>query len=263
MPAHPSFDIEGRHAVVVGATGVLAKAMVRGLADAGCRLTLVGRNPEKLGPLAAEVGGQFLVADATNPDELMRAAELAEPAEIVVATVGGNQPAATLTPDKGFFELDTDAVREVVDLNLFGGAVLPVHAFGRRMTSGSIVLISSVSAELPLTRVGGYGAAKAAVEQFTQWAAVELGRRTSGQIRVNAIRPGFFVTEQNRALLIDAASGQPTARGQSILDHTPFARFGEPDDLVGALLYLASDASSFVTGSVLTVDGGFTAWWGV
>lgn len=264
-------DLNGQVAVILGGTGVLGKALTRGLAAAGARIALVGRTPEKLNELASEVGGLPVVCDASDRDSLAEACKEIEeklgPPQILLSLIGGNDPAATAMPDRCFFDLDAEALRKVVDLNLFSGAILPTLAFGKALVhSGkpaSIILVTSVSAELPLTRVGGYGAAKAGVSNFTKWTAVELGRRSKGRVRVNAIEPGFFLTEQNRFLLTDKETGQPTERGKSVLDHTPSGRFGDPEDLVGAALWLASDASRFVNGAIIPVDGGFTAWWGV
>ncbi|MBS1708028.1 MAG: SDR family oxidoreductase [Armatimonadetes bacterium] len=265
-----SFDLTGKHAVVLGGTGVLGETLVRGLVGAGARVSLVGRDQTKLDNLMAEVGGgDSWTADASDFDDLARVAkDIANrrgPIDILLAAVGGNRPAATLTPDKGFFDLDLKAYKEVMELNLMTGAVHPVFAFGPHVNpnGASVITVSSVSAELPLTRVGGYGAAKAALEQFTRWTAVEWGGRTQGKVRVNAVQPGFFITEQNRFLLTDKETGELTERGKKIIDHTPAGRFGDPEDLVGAVLYLASDASRFVNGTVLTVDGGFCSWWGV
>ena len=259
--------LEGRRTVVLGGTGVLGGAMVRGLAEAGAHIALVGRTPAKLDALAKEVGGQAFICDASDKTSLDHcAAEITEALggiDVLVSAIGGNQAKATLMPNDSPFNLDPDALRQVFDLNLFSGAILPILSFGARMTEGVIVTITSISADLPLSRVGGYGAAKAGVTNFTRWAAMELGRRSQGRIRVNSLQPGFFITEQNRALLTDSATGEPTERGRSILAHTPSGRFGNPEDLVGALLFLVSDASRFVTGTVLTVDGGFGAWWGV
>jgi NAD(P)-dependent dehydrogenase (short-subunit alcohol dehydrogenase family) len=236
---------------------------VVGLAEAGADLILVGRSPQKLAALADRVSARAYVADPLDLAALKKVAEQIERIDGLVCGIGGNRPEASLPPDGDFFGLKPEALREVFDLNLFGGFLMPLLAFGPCMSQGSIVTISSVSAGLPLTRVGAYGAAKAAVANFTQWAAVELGQRSQGKIRVNSIQPGFFLTEQNRFLLIVEATGEPTDRGAKILAHTPAGRYGSPEDLIGALVFLLSDSSSFVTGTVLPVDGGFTAWWGV
>jgi NAD(P)-dependent dehydrogenase (short-subunit alcohol dehydrogenase family) len=257
--------LDGKRAVVLGGTGVLGGAMVRGLTQAGAKIALVGRSPEKLQALADEVGGHAYPCDPSDKASLDACASAAAEGgiDILVSAIGGNQAKATLMPDASPFGLDADALRQVFDLNLFAGAILPILSFGAHMAEGSVITVTSISADLPLSRVGGYGAAKAGVSNFTRWAAVELGRRSEGRVRVNSLQPGFFITDQNRALLTDIATGEPTERGRSILAHTPSGRFGDPQDLVGALIFLASDASRFVTGTVLTVDGGFGAWWGI
>lgn len=178
---------------------------------------------------------------------------------------GGNSPQATTRPDLTFFNLPTDALRYVFDLNMLG-TILPCQVFGQQMAEqgeGVILNVSSMSAMRPLTRVIGYSAAKAGINNFTQWLAVHLAVQYSPRLRVNAVAPGFFVTEQNRALLTDPATGELTARGQSIIAHTPMARFGDAEDLLGAVLWLLSPASAFVTGIVVPVDGGFSAFGGV
>lgn len=185
--------------------------------------------------------------------------------DALINTAGGNKPEATAGPDRSFFDLKDDALRFVVDLNLMG-TILPSRIFGKQMAEqgeGIILNVSSMAATRPLTRVVGYSASKAAVTNFTQWLAVHLAQEYSANIRVNAVAPGFFLTEQNRYLLTDRESGQLTARGQSILAHTPMNRFGQPEDLIGAVLWLLSPLSAFVTGVVLPIDGGFSAFSGV
>jgi NAD(P)-dependent dehydrogenase (short-subunit alcohol dehydrogenase family) len=185
--------------------------------------------------------------------------------DCLINGAGGNQPAATTSPERTFFDLTGEALALVVDLNLLG-TVLPSQSFARAMVQqkcGVILNVSSMGAFRPLTRVPAYSAAKAAVSNFTQWLAVHLAQEYSPQIRVNAIAPGFFLTEQNRFLLTDKDSGALTARGRKILEHTPMARFGTPEDLVGAALWLLSPASNFVTGIVVPIDGGFSAFSGV
>lgn len=186
--------------------------------------------------------------------------------DILVNCVGGNRPNATTSPDRTFFDLTENALEEVIRLNFLGGTVLPCRHFGRSMVNnpngGSIINISSMAAWLPLTRVAGYSAAKAAVENFTKWLAVHLAQEHGRKVRVNAIAPGFFRTDQNRFLLEDE-QGKLTERGRVILERTPLGRFGEPEDLAGAAVWLASDASRFVTGAVIPVDGGFSAYSGV
>jgi NAD(P)-dependent dehydrogenase (short-subunit alcohol dehydrogenase family) len=182
--------------------------------------------------------------------------------DVLVNAAGGNVPAAVVADDRSPLDVPPQAFRDVVDLNLLG-TVLPIQAFGAAMPAagGSIVNVSSMAAARALTRVGGYGAAKAAIESYTRWLAVELARRGTG-IRVNAIAPGFVIGEQNRALLV-RADGTPTERGAAVIERTPLARFAEPDDLVATVVWLASDGARFVTGAVVPVDGGFGAFAGV
>ena len=189
--------------------------------------------------------------------------------DILVNGAGGNVPAATLGEHATIFDLPEDALRQVLDLNLLG-TVLPTQVFGEAMAerpdgadaAGCVVNISSMAAQRALTRVMGYSAAKAAVENFTRWLAVDLARRYGDGLRVNAISPGFFLGEQNRAMLV-GDDGRPTSRGQAILDHTPAARFGRPDDLLATLIWLCAPGAGFVTGVVVPVDGGFSAFGGV
>jgi NAD(P)-dependent dehydrogenase (short-subunit alcohol dehydrogenase family) len=187
--------------------------------------------------------------------------------DILVNGVGGNMKGATTSPEQSFFDLPADAVQKVIDLNLVAGAIVPAQVFVKRMkdneNGASIINISSMNAFRPLTRIPGYSAAKAAVSNFTQWLAVHLAQEYSPKLRVNAIAPGFFLTEQNRFLLTDENTGELTARGSTIITHTPAGKFGKPEDLVGVALWLASDASSFVTGIVVPIDGGFSAFSGV
>lgn len=187
--------------------------------------------------------------------------------DILVNAVGGNMKGATTSDEVSFFDLDAGMLDRVVKLNLMAGAVLPSQVFGREMVindnGGVIINISSMNAFRPLTRIPGYSAAKAAVSNFTQWLATDLARKYGDKIRVNAIAPGFFLTEQNRYLLTDPETGEFTQRGKTIIEHTPMGRLGQPEDLVGTLIWLCSDASRFVTGIVVPVDGGFSAFSGV
>lgn len=266
------FSLRGKVALLTGGAGILAEAVARGLGWAGARLVITDlRSPqERVAMLRAE----GLEAWGYPMDVLKRAEieEVAErirrdvgPVDILVNLAGGNLPEATAGPDQPFFDLPLEALERTVALNLLGGAILPCQVFARRMVEageGVIINIASMAAFRPLTRVVGYSAAKAAVVNFTQWLAVHLAREYSPRIRVNAIAPGFFLTKQNRYLLLDEA-GNLTPRGQAILDHTPMGRFGEPEDLIGTVVWLASPASSFVTGVVVPVDGGFNAYAGV
>lgn len=267
------FDLTGRVAVVTGGTGVLGGALARGLASAGAKVGILGRRTAKAEEVAEAVraaGGEALAltADVLEREQLegakTRVLEVWGRLDILVNTAGGNQPGATVVGDLSFFGLTQGALAEVLSLNLLG-TVLPSQMFGEAMVEaarGSIINISSMAAQRPLTRVVGYGAAKAATDNFTRWLAVELAQKYGPGLRVNAIAPGFFIGEQNHDLLL-TPEGTPTERGQKIVGHTPLGRFGEPDELVGTAVWLASDASSFVTGVVVPVDGGFSAYSGV
>jgi NAD(P)-dependent dehydrogenase (short-subunit alcohol dehydrogenase family) len=270
------YDFRGRTVVVTGGTGVLGQAMVRALVGCGANVALVARNREKAEPQLAALAelkapGRAVAFTA----DVLDAAALRAAAEEVVREfgrvdcllngAGGNHPGATTKPELSFFDLPEEALRFVFDLNMLG-TIIPSQVFGRLMAGqgeGVILNVSSMSAVRPLTRVLGYSAAKAGVNSFTQWLAVHLAQEYSPRIRVNAIAPGFFLTEQNRFLLTDRETGRLTARGQSIIAHTPMGRFGEPEDLLGTLLWLLSPASAFVTGVVVPVDGGFSAFGGV
>jgi NAD(P)-dependent dehydrogenase (short-subunit alcohol dehydrogenase family) len=269
------FDLTDRVIIVTGATGVLAGSAADYLASQGARVVYLGRSQEKLcaalakcrakTPQAACLG---LCADVLDRSALERARDAILDKwgriDSLVNGAGGNLPGATIPRDKCFADLDFDAFQQVVDLNLHG-TVLPTLVFSSAMTDGghgAIVNFSSVSAPQALTRVVGYSAAKSAVENFTRWLAVDMGRRTGGKVRVNAVTPGFFLGEQNRRLLTNE-DGSLTERGRLIVQNTPFGRFGEPDELHGALHYLLADASKFVTGAVVPVDGGFLAFSGV
>lgn len=267
------FSLEGKVAVVTGGTGVLGGAMARGLAAAGARVAILGRRAEKAQEVADGItaaGGTAmpLPADVLDGASLHSARQTLLDAwnrvDVLVNAAGGNRADATVFGDLTFFDVPREALDGVVGLN-FTGTVLPSQTFGAPMAaqgSGSIINISSMAAQKVLTRVMGYSAAKAAVDNFTRWLAVDLAQKHGAGLRVNAIAPGFFIGEQNRALLLNPDDSL-TARGQQIVDHTPMARFGEPEELIGAAVWLASDASRFVTGIVVPVDGGFSAASGV
>lgn len=269
------YDLSGRTAVVTGGTGVLGAEMARALAACGANVVLLGRNVAKAEQVIASFpagarGRHFaLPADVLDRPALEQAcarvlSELGA-ADILVNGAGGNDPRATTTPEARFFDVPLEAWQAVTHLNLLG-TILPSQVFARPMAdrkAGVILNVSSVNASRPLTRVAAYSASKAGISNFTQWLAVHLAQEYAPSIRVNALMPGFFLTEQNRFLLTDRATGSLTARGQKILDHTPMGRFGAPDDLIGAFLWLVSPASRFVTGVVVPVDGGFTAYSGV
>src|SRR5689334_20038996 len=268
-----SFSLAGKVAIVTGGTGVLGGALARGLATAGARVGILGRRAEQAALVVDEITSAGGTALALTADVLDRAQLLAARDQVVAAwgridilinAAGGNIPAATVVGDRSFFDLSEDALNQVFRLNL-NGSILPSQIFGEVMVqqgAGSIINISSMAAQKPLTRVLGYAAAKAAIDNFTKWLAVELAQKYGPALRVNAIAPGFFVGDQNRALLLNA-DDTLTPRGQLIVDHTPLGRFGEPDELVGAAIWLASDAARFVTGIVVPIDGGFSAFSGI
>ena len=275
MTTNDLFNVSGLVAVVTGGTGVLGGAMCRALAANGAKVAVLGRSQAKADALLkdiSELGGEaaFYAADLFDREGLQNISndivETWGPIDVLVNCAGGNRPGATSTPEQPFFDLPADDLNEVMKLNIVGSMV-PSQIFGRAIADnpggGSIVNISSMSAQLPLTKVVGYSASKAAIDNFTRWLAVFMNQNVSDKIRVNAIAPGFFLTEQNRFLLTDKESGELTDRGRTIISQTPMDRFGEPDELVGALLYLVSPASRFVTGIVLPVDGGFSAFSGV
>jgi NAD(P)-dependent dehydrogenase (short-subunit alcohol dehydrogenase family) len=251
--------------------------MATGLAAAGASVGVLARNRERIDRRVAEIergGGDAhgLVADVLDRAQLEAARDEALERwggiDLLVNAAGGNVAKAVLAPDADLFSLPADAFGAVVELN-FLGTLIPCQVFGPVLastTSGdrsaAIVNISSMTAQRAITRVGGYGAAKAAVDSLTRWLAVEAARRFGDRLRVNAIAPGFFLGEQNRRLLLED-DGTLTARGQTIVEQTPMGRFGESAELIGTLLWLCGDASSFVTGTVIPVDGGFSAWGGV
>lgn len=264
------FDISGKVIAITGGTGVLGTSMVEYLAAHGAHVAVMARNMEKGNRLIRKVkdeGGEamFLQTDVTDEAVLKQnAREIAEKygtIDVLINGAGGNMPGATIGPNNNIFDLKMDDFRKVVDLNLMG-TVIPTVVFAEYMVKakkGNIVNISSASALRPLTRVAGYGAAKAAVTNFTQYMAGELATKFGENFRVNALCPGFFITEQNRTLLTNP-DGSYSDRGNTIIAHTPFRRFGVPEDLLGTLHYLVSDASRFVTGTVAIVDGGFDAF---
>jgi len=268
------FDIQGLTAVITGGSGHLGRAMAQGLAQAGARVAIISLHAETSGKVAKAIkadGGQAIgvACDVLDRASLEQTRELVTenfgPIDILINAAGGNSPQATTSADTSFFDLDVRAIESVLDLN-FTGTLQSCQVFGREMAErgqGCIVNVASMNALRPLTRIPAYSAAKAAVANFTQWLAVHMAREYSPQIRVNAIAPGFILTEQNRFLLTDAQSGALTERGQSIIAHTPAGRLGAPEDLIGTLLWLVSPASAFVTGTVIPIDGGFSAYSGV
>ena len=268
------FDLTGTVAVVTGAYGALGKSTAMGLARAGAKVGLLGRKADELHKAAEEiraVGGEALplVADVLDRGQLEEA--LAK----VVSTwyrvdhllnyAGGNRPDATTNPNQTYFDLPVEGLEAATRLNQLG-TLLPCQVFGKHFAerkTGNILNVSSMAALKPLTRVVAYSAAKAAIANFTQWLSVYMAKEHSPEIRVNAIAPGFFLGNQNRALLIDSETGKLTPRGQTIVDHTPMGRFGEADELVGAVQMLLSPAGKFITGVVIPIDGGYSAFGGI
>ncbi len=268
------YDFTGQTAVITGGGGVLGGEMAVTLAWMGANVAILDRCAilnEQITTAAAGAPGQLTLihSDVLDTHVLQESADEIKRAfgkvDILINAAGGNHPSATTTAEKSFFDLPTDALKFVFDLNLLG-TILPCQVFGRQMAetkSGAILNISSMNAFRPLTRIPAYSAAKAGVSNFTQWLAVHMAQEYSPAIRVNAIAPGFLLGEQNRFLLTDAQTGELTPRGRTILTHTPMNRFGNPDDLLGAVLWLLSPAAAFVTGVVIPIDGGFAAFSGV
>jgi len=259
---------------MTGGTGVLGSEMACALVRSGANVAILARDPSRAGTLKKRLeegsGSAILVqADILSRESLLKAAE-----EIrsrfgsirgLINAAGGNSPGATTNPSQRFFDLPEDALKQVVELNLLG-SIVPCQVFGRLMAEtgeGNIINIASMAGFRPLTRTVAYSASKAAVSNFTQWLAVHMAQEYNPRIRVNAIAPGFFHTHQNHFLLYDEKTGDLTPRGRSIIDHTPMRRFGNPDDLLGALFWLLSPGAEFVTGTVIAVDGGFSAFSGV
>lgn len=267
------YDFTGRTFVITGGTGVLCGAMGKALVGCGANVAVLARDKAKGEAAIAEMEGPgqaaVFIGDVLHTDTLEAATrEVLEQfgrIDGLINGAGGNSPQATTRPDLTFFNLPEEALRYVFDLNMLG-TILPCQVFGRQMAEqgeGVILNLSSMSSMRPMTRVIGYSAAKAGINNFTQWLAVHLAQQYSPKLRVNAVAPGFFLGEQNRALLINQETGELTPRGQSIVSHTPMGRFGNPEDLLGAVLWLLSPASAFVTGIVVPVDGGFSAFSGV
>jgi NAD(P)-dependent dehydrogenase (short-subunit alcohol dehydrogenase family) len=269
-----AYDFAGRTIAITGGGGVLCGEMARALAACQANVVVLDRDvglaEKTLATLVGTKGNHKAVfIDVLDKVAIQKAADgiLADYGKIdgLINGAGGNNPKATTNPEQSFFDIPADAMQFVSNLNL-QGTILPSQVFGRTMArqkEGVILNISSMNAFRPLTRIPAYSAAKAAVSNFTQWLAVHLAQEYSPNIRVNAIAPGFFLTDQNRFLLTDKTTGALTARGHKIIDHTPMARFGGPEDLVGATLWLLSPASQFVTGIVVPIDGGFSAYSGV
>jgi NAD(P)-dependent dehydrogenase (short-subunit alcohol dehydrogenase family) len=268
-----NFSVEDKVIVVTGATGVLGHSFINALAEEGATVGVLGRNEKVAAERVKEIirnGGRAisLIADVTDEQQLQSAKKLLlnEFGKIdgLVNAAGGNMPEAIIAPDQDIFQLDFAALKEVMNLNLFG-TMLPTQIFGETIAKqgkGSIVNISSMASQRVITKVLGYSMAKSAIDSYTKWFAVELGKRYGDMIRMNAIAPGFFLTEQNKNLLTNG-NGTMTERGGLVIKNTPFNRFGEPSELNGVLIWLLSDASRFVTGTVVNVDGGFSIFSGV
>lgn len=273
MDTETNFLLRDKVIIVTGGTGILGEAFVHGIAKAGGAVGILGRNEsianERVATIVSQGGKAVsLIADVTNEQDLLFAREKVLQAygkiDGLVNAAGGNIPGAVIQSGQDIFQLNIPALQQVMNINLFG-TVLPTQVFGeaiKKNRGGSIVNISSVTAQLAVTKVLGYSLAKAAIESYTKWFAVELAKRHGDTIRMNAIAPGFFLTEQNKTLLSNT-DGSLTDRGNLVINHTPFNRFGAPKELIGALLWLLSDASKFVTGTVIKVDGGFSAYSGV
>lgn len=268
------FDISGKVAVITGGGGILCSEMARALAARGVKVAVLDINEEAAGKVAEDIrnnGGQAISVgvDVLDKSSIEKARDKVLDAfgrvDILINGAGGNKPQATTSDEQSFFDLPVDAIQWVFNLNIIG-TILPTQVFGKVMVEqgkGVVINMSSMAAFKPLTRTIAYSAAKAAVSNFTQWMAVHFAQNYSADIRVNALAPGFFLTNQNYYLLVDKETGQPTQRGHQIISHTPMGRYGEPEDLIGTLIWLVSDASSFVNGQVIAVDGAFSAYSGV
>lgn len=267
------FTIEDKIIVLSGGTGVLGSALAGYLAREGARLVILGRNPEKVQHLVNTIvdrGGQAfpLIADVTDEAALLKSRNVLLEEfgrlDVLINAAGGNMKGAVISPEQSVLDADTEALRSVMELN-YMGSFLPIKVFlplFMKNEKGNIINISSMAASRPMTRVLGYASAKAAIDNLTKWLAVELCQKHGKKMKVNAIAPGFFLTEQNRSLLTNPDESL-SPRGTRIIEHTPMGCFGEPADLFGAVHWLCSDASSFVTGTIIPVDGGFSAYSGV
>jgi NAD(P)-dependent dehydrogenase (short-subunit alcohol dehydrogenase family) len=273
MEFNQMYSLAGKSIIVTGGTGILGGAFINGIVNAGGSVGILGRNEKVASERAAEInrgGGKAiaLIADVMREDELIFARDKAlsyfGKIDGLVNAAGGNMPAGVVQPGDNIFDMKLDGLREVMDLNLWG-TIIPTQVFGEALAknnSASIVNISSMNSKRAITKVLGYNMGKAAVDCYNQWFAVEMANRYGDRIRMNALTPGFFLTEQNRSLLTNP-DGTFTERGAAVIRQTPFKRFGHPEELIGALVFLLSDASSFVTGSQLVVDGGFSIFGGV
>ncbi|MDP7637571.1 MAG: SDR family oxidoreductase [Phycisphaerae bacterium] len=273
MITEVDFAVEGKCVAITGGAGVLCGEMARQLAQRGAKIAILDYNLSGAEAVCGEIqaaGGSAVAVECNVLEKEAVDKSLGETVEklgrvnVLINGAGGNKKEATCTPPETFFDLPADAIRWVFDLNCLG-TILPSQVFGRHMAErgdGVVINLSSMNAFRPLTRIAAYSAAKAAISNFTQWLAVYMAQMHSTNIRVNAIAPGFFLTDQNRFLLT-GQDGELTERGRQIIDHTPMGRFGRVDELIGTLLWLISDAAEFVTGIVVPVDGGFSAYSGV
>jgi NAD(P)-dependent dehydrogenase (short-subunit alcohol dehydrogenase family) len=268
-----NYSLSGKVIVVTGGTGILGDAFVNGIVGAGGSVGILGRNKKVAEERAAAINQNdgkavALVADVLDENQLKDARKKVLDTfgrlDGLVNGAGGNMPEGVLQPGEDIFKMNLEGMRKVMDLNLWG-TVLPTQVFGETIAKtgkGSIVNISSMNSKSAVTKVLGYNMGKAAVDCYNQWFAVELANRYGDAIRMNALAPGFFLTEKNKSLLTTPQGGY-TQRGESVIRNTPFKRFGHPDELIGALVWLLSDASAFVTGSMICVDGGFSIFSGV
>lgn len=268
-----SFDISGKVAVITGAGGIICGTMAREMARAGCKVALLDlfvENAQKIADDIAAAGGDAMAIKVNvldrNSLEAAREAVIERYGrmDILINGAGGNKKEATVSPELDFFHLDIGAFQWVFDLNVTG-AVLTTMVFGELLAkqgSGSVINIASMATYHPLTNTVAYCGAKAAVANFTEWMAAHFNLNYNGNIRVNAIAPGFLLTTQNR-FLMQKEDGSPTDRGQRVLNKTPMGRYGEPEEMAGPVIWLCSEAASFVNGAVIPVDGGFSAFWGI
>lgn len=272
--AQDDFKVKGLSIVITGGAGVLCSRMVKRFVELGAHVAVLDLDFQSAKRLVDDVEGNLGTAVAIQVDVLDKKSiqtaakqviNIYRRIDVLINGAGGNNSKATTGEENSFFDLPVDAIRFVTDLN-FLGTILPTQVFGKHIAEqgeGVILNVSSMNALRPLTRIPAYSAAKAAVSNFTQWLAVHMAQEYSPNIRVNAIAPGFLLTDQNRFLLTDETNGELTDRGKRILDHTPMNRFGDPEDLLGVVQWLISPASKFVTGTVIPIDGGFSAFSGV
>ncbi|MGQ9651434.1 MAG: SDR family oxidoreductase [Phycisphaerae bacterium] len=268
------FDVKGKVVAITGGGGVLCGGIAEYLAACGTKVAVMDLKLDAAEEVVRKIVAAGGIATAINANVLQRdsleaahkqCVETLGPVDVLINGAGGNHPSATTGPDKRFFDLPIDAFQKVMDLNIIG-TILPSMVFGEAMAErgeGVILNIASMNAFKPLTRIPAYSAAKSGVKNFTEWLAVHMAQEYSPKIRVNGVAPGFFLTHQNRFLLMDQATGNLTQRGQQIIAHTPMNRFGDPQDLYGTIIWLISPASQFVTGITVPVDGGYSAFGGV